>query len=70
MACSNIRYGEGVTIEVGQDLVNMGGKNVCVMTDKNLVKFPAVRTVLDSLHKNNVNYKLFDDVRVEPTDKR
>ncbi|KAH9513723.1 Hydroxyacid-oxoacid transhydrogenase, mitochondrial [Bulinus truncatus] len=35
MACSNIRYGEGVTKEVGMDCINLGGKNVCVMTDPN-----------------------------------
>ena len=36
MACSNIRYGAGVTQEVGMDLVNLGAKNVGVYTDKNL----------------------------------
>lgn len=36
MACSNIRYGEGVTREVGMDLVNLGVKNTCVFTDKNV----------------------------------
>ena len=36
MACSNIRYGEGVTREVGMDLENLGVRNVCVLTDKNV----------------------------------
>ena len=36
MACSNIRYGPGVTQEVGMDLANMGAKKVGVYTDKNL----------------------------------
>ena len=36
MACSNIRYGPGVTQEVGMDLANLGAKNVGVYTDKNL----------------------------------
>ncbi|XP_078072401.1 hydroxyacid-oxoacid transhydrogenase, mitochondrial [Mustelus asterias] len=68
MACSNIRYGEGVTNEVGMDLQNIGARNVCVMTDKNLAKLPPVKAVLDSLVKNGVNFKVFDKVRVEPTD--
>ncbi|GCC28250.1 hydroxyacid-oxoacid transhydrogenase, mitochondrial [Chiloscyllium punctatum] len=68
MACSNIRYGEGVTNEVGMDLQNMKARNVCVMTDKNLAKLPPVKAVLDSLVKNGVNFKVFDKVRVEPTD--
>ncbi|XP_022658054.1 hydroxyacid-oxoacid transhydrogenase, mitochondrial-like [Varroa jacobsoni] len=67
MACSNIRYGPGVTREVGQDLNNMNAKKVCVVTDKNLLKLPPVRAVLDSLHANKVVYELFSDVSVEPT---
>lgn len=36
MACSNIRYGEGVTREVGMDIVNLGIKHLCVYTDPNV----------------------------------
>lgn len=68
MACSNIRYGEGVTREVGLDCINMGARNVCVMTDRHLVGLDCVKTVLQSLEDNKVNYKLYSDVRVEPTD--
>ncbi|GFN99661.1 hypothetical protein PoB_002616700 [Plakobranchus ocellatus] len=68
MACSNIRYGPGVTKEVGMDVKNMGGKNVCVMTDGNLSKLPPVKTTLESLDKYGVNYKLYDKCRVEPSD--
>ncbi|XP_045717027.1 hydroxyacid-oxoacid transhydrogenase, mitochondrial isoform X2 [Phyllostomus hastatus] len=52
MAVSNIRYGAGVTKEVGMDLQNMGAKNVCMMTDKNLSRLPPVQIVMDSLVKN------------------
>lgn len=65
-----MRYGLGVTREVGQDLVNMSATNVCVMTDPNVVKLSPVKTTLDSLTKNGVNYKVYDKVRVEPTDTR
>ncbi|CAN0120138.1 unnamed protein product [Lampetra planeri] len=68
MACSNIRYGEGVTQEIGMDLQNLGARNVCVMTDKNLSRLPPVRAVLDSLVSSKINFKVYDDVRVEPTD--
>ncbi|XP_030628978.1 hydroxyacid-oxoacid transhydrogenase, mitochondrial isoform X2 [Chanos chanos] len=68
MASSNIRYGEGVTREIGMDLQNMGARSVCLMTDKNLSRLPPVTAVLDSLAKHGVKYKCFDDVRVEPTD--
>ncbi|KAJ8735404.1 hypothetical protein PYW07_007024 [Mythimna separata] len=66
--CSTVRYGLGVTREVGQDLVNMNSKNVCVMTDPNVVALNPVKATLDSLTRNGVNYKVFDKVRVEPTD--
>ncbi|KAI5639751.1 iron-containing alcohol dehydrogenase domain-containing protein [Phthorimaea operculella] len=66
--CSTVRYGLGVTREVGLDLVNLGAKNVCVMTDANLAKLPPVRAVLDTLTKNGINYKVYNQVRVEPTD--
>uniref|UniRef100_A0A1B6DFC3 hydroxyacid-oxoacid transhydrogenase n=1 Tax=Clastoptera arizonana TaxID=38151 RepID=A0A1B6DFC3_9HEMI len=67
MACSTIRYGPGVTQEVGMDLINMGSKKVCVMTDAHLSKLSPVKTTLDSLSKNNVNFEVYDCVRVEPT---
>ena len=70
MACSNIRYGPGVSQEVGMDLANMCVKKVGVYTDKNLAELPAMKVVLDSLHKSDISYRVFDNVRVEPTDER
>ncbi|XP_036418279.1 hydroxyacid-oxoacid transhydrogenase, mitochondrial [Colossoma macropomum] len=68
MACSNIRYGEGVTREIGMDLQNLGARNVCLMTDRNLSRLPPVTAVLDSLAKHGVKYECYNSVRVEPTD--
>lgn len=48
----------------------MGAKNVCLMTDKNLSQLPPVQVVMDSLVKNGINFKVYDNVRVEPTDRR
>ena len=70
MSSSNIRYGPGVTQEIGMDFDNMKAKHLGVYTDKNLIDLPAMKVVLDSLHKSNINYKVFDNVRVEPTDQR
>ncbi|XP_062260096.1 hydroxyacid-oxoacid transhydrogenase, mitochondrial isoform X2 [Platichthys flesus] len=68
MASSNIRYGGGVSQEIGMDLQNLGARNVCVMTDQNLSRLPPVKIVLESLLKNGVKFKVYDNVRVEPTD--
>lgn len=68
MASSNVRYGKGVTAEVGMDLANMKAKNVGVFTDKNLIHLPPMLETIKSLEKNGIKYSVFDDVRIEPTD--
>ncbi|WAR18075.1 HOT-like protein [Mya arenaria] len=68
MACSNIRYGAGVTREVGMDCENFGARKVMVVTDKRLSKMKPVQTVLQALDEQKIGYQLYDDVRVEPTD--
>jgi len=68
MATSSIRYGPGVTREVGMDLSQLKVKRVMVVTDPNLAKLAPVAAVLESLEKENIRYELFDRVHVEPTD--
>lgn len=68
MAVSSIRFGTGVTREVGQDLADVGAKYVLVVTDKTLRSLKPVQTVLESLEANKLRYTVFDRVRVEPTD--
>uniref|UniRef100_A0A3Q3B7G6 Hydroxyacid-oxoacid transhydrogenase, mitochondrial n=1 Tax=Kryptolebias marmoratus TaxID=37003 RepID=A0A3Q3B7G6_KRYMA len=70
MASSSIRYGAGVSREVGMDLQNLRAQNVCLMTDRNLSRLPPVKAILESLVKNGVRFKVYDNVRVEPTDSR
>jgi len=69
MASSTMRFGEGVTREVGQDLANMHAKKVLVMTDPNIAKLPVMKTVIDSLTQNGVPFVVYDRTRAEPTDK-
>ena len=68
MAVSSIRFGKGVTREVGMDLAEMKSRNVLVMTDPVLRSLPPVQTVLASLDAAGLRYSIFDRVRVEPTD--
>lgn len=70
MTCSTVRYGPGVTREVGMDMANMKAKNVCVMTDPNIAKLPPLKATVEALTKAGVNFEVFDKVRVEPTDGR
>lgn len=68
MATSSIRYGEGVTREVGQDMKEMGARHVCVMTDASLLPLHPVQTVLESLRAHGVKFSVYSNVRVEPSD--
>jgi hydroxyacid-oxoacid transhydrogenase len=68
LASSSIRFGPGVTREIGMDLAEMKAQRVMVLTDANLAKLPPVAAVLESLTDNQVSFALFDRVRVEPTD--
>ena len=55
---------------ISQDCKNFGAKRVCVMTDKKLAKMSPVQVVLESLDRHNIEYKLYDRVRCEPSDQR
>ena len=68
MAVSSIRFGPGVTREVGMDLSDLGAKNVLVLTDSVLRTLAPVQVTLESLEKNRIAATLYDRVRVEPTD--
>jgi hydroxyacid-oxoacid transhydrogenase len=68
LASSPIRFGAGVTREVGAELADLGKKHVLVFTDSNLRRLAPVATVLESLEAHRIRYSLFDRVRVEPTD--
>src|SRR2546423_13270314 len=68
LAASAIRFGRGVTREVGMDLAELHAQRVMVLTDPNLAKLQPVATVLESLRDNGITFSLYDRVRVEPTD--
>ena len=68
IATSNIRFGPGTTKEIGMDLKDRGLKRVMVLTDPNLREQTPVQTALAAIAEAGVEYALFDQVRVEPTD--
>jgi hydroxyacid-oxoacid transhydrogenase len=68
MAASSIRFGAGVTREVGMDLADLGARKVLVITDPVVADLAPVQTVLESLESAGVGFVLYDRVRVEPTD--
>ena len=68
MATSSIKYGPGVTHEVGYDMKKLGSNRVLVVTDPNLSKSEPVSVVLEVLQEEKMDAVLFDRARVEPTD--
>jgi len=68
MATSAVRFGYGVTREVGAELAYLGKQHALVFTDSNLRSLPPVAIVLESLEEHKIRFSTFDRVRVEPTD--
>ena len=46
MAVASVRFGAGVTREVGMDLADLGARRALVLTDPVVAKLPPVTTVL------------------------
>jgi len=68
MDTSSIKYGPGVTREVGYEMGRLGAKRVMVVTDPNLSAGEPVAIALSSLRAEGIDAVLFDQARVEPTD--
>ena len=69
LATSSIRYGAGVTREIGLDLADRKLGHVMLFTDPTLASLPVVRTVRQSLDDQKISYVFYYRVRVEPTDR-
>ncbi len=68
MTTSAVRFGAGVTREVGMDLADLGVHRVLVLTDPVLRRLAPAQTVMESLEKNRIPFELYDRVRIEPSD--
>lgn len=68
MTTARIRFGPGVTREVGMELADMGVRRVMVVTDPRLAALPPVASVMRALAEERVEAVLYDRARVEPTD--
>jgi hydroxyacid-oxoacid transhydrogenase len=68
MDTSSIKFGPGVTREVGWDMEEQGCKRVMVVTDANLSDKEPVVVTLEAMRKHGIDAVLFDQASVEPTD--
>ena len=68
MDTSSIKFGHGVTREVGWDMQEQGATRVMLVTDPNLTDSEPVSVALESLNDYGIDAVLFDQASVEPTD--
>jgi len=68
MSAAAVRYGPGVTSELGAELADRGLRHVMVVTDPVVAALPPVSVAIASLDAHGVRHVLFDRARVEPTD--
>jgi len=68
MAASNVRFGRGITHEIGMDLVNLGVRRTMVVMDPALTSTEVGETVRRALSERSVGHELYDEVSIEPTD--
>jgi len=68
MDTSSIKYGPGVTREVGWDMEEQGAQRVMVVTDPHLADKEPVAVTLEALGNHGIDAVLFDQASVEPTD--
>jgi hydroxyacid-oxoacid transhydrogenase len=68
MDTSSIKYGPGVTREIGFDMEDLGCRRVAVVTDANLSRSAPVGITLEALRQRGIDAVLYDGASVEPTD--
>ena len=68
MSSSNIRFGKGITSEIGLDLRDRKLNMVLVIIDPKLVELPVGLTVIKSLQMAKIKFDVFTEISIEPTD--
>lgn len=60
-------HGSGAVNDLAAEVKKRKFKKALICTDKDLVKFGAVKKVLDVLDKDNLAYEIYDDIKQNPT---
>ncbi len=64
-----VRFGRGALAEIGYDARELGLGRVALFTDRGVAGLECVATVTAALRAADVDVAIFDEVRVEPTDR-
>jgi hydroxyacid-oxoacid transhydrogenase len=68
MDTSSIKFGMGVTREIGFDMKSLGARRVMVVVDPALPKSETTSITLKALADEGIDAVVFDAVHIEPTD--
>lgn len=68
MSAANIRFGQGATAEVGLDLKAQETRRTLLVIDPQIRPLPTGKVVESSLKDSGIDFEVFDEVSVEPTD--
>ena len=68
MDAASIKFGFGVTAELGFELNRLGVSRVMVLTDERMLESDAMSTAMTSLSESGIDGVVYGDVSVEPTD--
>ncbi len=63
-----VSFGRGALAEVGDHLRALGARRVALFTDRTVGRLPAVATVTRALTAARLDFVLYDEVQIEPTD--
>ena len=69
LSAANVRFGPGVTRELGMDLRDLGARRTMVLIDPALRELPAGQVAVAALGEADVSFEIFDRISVEPTDR-
>jgi hydroxyacid-oxoacid transhydrogenase len=68
LAASSVRFGSGVTREVGAELADRGARRVLLVTDPLVSRLKPVEIALEALAAERLSVEIYDAVRTEPSD--
>lgn len=60
-------FGRGCRVELANEIKQRGYKKVLFVTDKTLLECGVAKKVTDILDKNKISYKVFSDIKPNPT---
>ncbi len=69
ISAANVRFGTGITHEIGSDLVDLRARRTLVLLDPNLRGLAPGEVVVASLRAAGIEFEVFDRIAVEPTDR-